>query len=158
MKQHLSKLVRQHPLPLKSCRLWRTILYASASLMLLSIAHATSNYTYKPGEYVPIKNGISPDRQYSIAAHGEGDYGDENFHLYLMNARTGKTIGVLEEIQDTLDTGPDAFYAKWSADSHQVSIRYRVDRHEAVVVRYKVENGRAYHLSGPTKTDKLSDN
>jgi len=58
-----------------------------------SSADATSNYTYKPGEYVTIVDGRSPDGQYLIAAHGEGAHGYEHFHLYLMNAKTGKPIG-----------------------------------------------------------------
>jgi hypothetical protein len=82
-----------------------------------------------------------------------GGLGDENFHLYLMNAETGKKIGALEEVADTLDT--DAFYARWSADSREVSIRYRVDRHEAQMVRYRITDGQAKLLSGPTKVDQL---
>ena len=126
--------------------------------MFVSPVSATSNYQYKPGEYVVIVDGRSPDGKYSIASHGEGEFGDENFHLYLMDAQTGKKIGALEEIKDTLDTGADAFYAKWSADSREVSITYRVDRHEAVMVRYQIENGRASRMSGPTKVAGLPRN
>jgi len=111
---------------------------------------ATSNYTYKPGEYVVVADGRSPDGQYSIAAHGDGDEGYDNFHIYLMDARSGRKIGPLEEIKDTLDTGADAFHAQWSADSHQVSISYRVDRRVVVVVRYRVDGRRAFRISGPT--------
>ena len=46
---------------------------------------------------------------------------------------TGKKIGPLEEIKDNLDTGADAFYAKWSSDSKEVAIRYRIDRREALL-------------------------
>jgi hypothetical protein len=117
---------------------------------LLPSAFATSNYEYKPGEYVTIVDGVSPDHLYSIAAHGEGDMGYDHFHVYLMDGRTGKKIGPLEEISETLDTGADAFYAKWSADSGQVSITYRVDRHSAVAVVYRIANRRAYLISGPS--------
>ena len=120
-----------------------------------SSADATSNYTYKPGEYVTIVDGRSPDGQYLIAAHGEGAHGYEHFHLYLMNAKTGKPIGPLAQIKETLDTGAIAFYAHWSADSRQVSITYRVDRHVAVMVRYRIDNGRAQFISGPTKVKGL---
>ena len=116
-----------------------------------SPARATSNYEFKPDEFVVIRNGRSPDGKYSIAAHGQGDLGYDNFHLYLMDASTRRKIGALEEIKDPLDTGPDAFSAKWSADSRQVSITYRVDRREAVMVRYRIENGRATRISGPVK-------
>jgi hypothetical protein len=125
-------------------------LAAIACLAFLSAPlRATSNYSYKPGEYVVIVDGRSPDSHYSIAAHGDGDDGYDHFHIYLMDARSGRKIGPLEEIKDTLDTGADAFHAKWSADSHQVSITYRVDRHAAVMVRYRIEKGRAFRISGP---------
>lgn len=124
---------------------------ASICVVLVSTAFATSTYEYKADEYVVIADGKSPNGQYSIAAHGEGEFGDENFHLYLMDAKTGKKIGPLEEIKDTLDTGADAFSAKWSADSHQVSISYRIDRHEMVTIRYLIEDHRAHRVSGPTK-------
>ncbi len=132
---------------------FRNNLFLILSLGLAGAAFATSNYEYKPDEYVVIANGKSPDGQYAIAAHGDGEYGDENFHLYLMDAKTGKKIGPLEEVKDNLDTGADAFTAKWSADSREVSISYRVDRHEMVMIRYRVENRRAHRLSGPAKIE-----
>jgi hypothetical protein len=129
-----------------------TLLAALAGLAFLTLpVRATSNRTYKPGEFVVVVDGRSPDGHYSIAAHGDGELGYDNFHIYLMDAGSGRKIGPLEEIKDTLDTGADAFHAEWSADSHKVSISYRVDRHVEVTVRYRIENGRAYRLSGPTK-------
>ncbi len=116
------------------------------------VLKATSNYQYKPDEYVVVSAGRSPSGQYSIAAHGEGELGIDNFHLYLMNAQTGKVISVLEEVKDPLDTGAEAFHAKWSADSRQVTITYRVDRRESVMVRYRIDNGRVALVSGPTKS------
>lgn len=116
---------------------------------------ATSNREYGPNEYVVVEGGLSPDHKHSIAAHGGGELGYGNFHIYLMNAVTGKKIGPLEEIKETLDTGADAFYAKWSANSTEVAIRYRVDRHEALEVRYRIGNGRAYLIKGPSKSDGL---
>jgi hypothetical protein len=121
----------------------------------LGSAFATSNREYGPNEYVVINGGLSPNRKYSIAAHGRGELGYENFHIYLMNAATGKKIGPLLEIKDTLDTGANAFHAKWSRNSTQVAIRYRVDRREAHEVRYRIAKSRAYRLSGPSKADGL---
>lgn len=118
---------------------------------LISSAYATSNHEYRPDEFVVIENGKSPNGQYAIAAHGEGELGYDNFHLYLMDGKTGKKIGPLEEVTETLDTGADAFEAKWSPDSLQVSISYRIDRHASVIIRYRIENRRAYRLSGPSK-------
>jgi hypothetical protein len=114
-------------------------------------ATATSNHEYQPDEYITIENGKSPDGAYAIAAHGKGDLGYDNFHIYLMDGKTGHKIGPLEEIKDTLDTGADAFTAHWSLDSKEVSISYRVDRHEMVTIRYRINNHRATRLSGPRK-------
>jgi hypothetical protein len=114
-------------------------------------ALATSNYEYKPGEYVTVSGGKSPDGRYLIATHGEGDLGYDNWHVYLMDAQTGKKIGPLEEIKDPLDTAADAYAAKWSADSGQVAITYRADRHVAVTIVYRIANRRAYLVSGPTQ-------
>jgi hypothetical protein len=139
----------------KKASLQLTAIVLSTLTILSSSADATSNYTYKPGEYVTIVDGQSPNGQYSIAAHGDGSYGYEDFHLYLMNAKTEKPVGPLEEIKETLDTGADAFYAKWLANSREVSITYRVDRYVAVMVRYRIENGRAGLISGPSKVEGL---
>ena len=111
-------------------------------------------HDFRP-EYVVIEGGLSPDHKYSIAAHGGGELGYDHFHIYLMNAVTGKKIGPLEEIKDALDTGADAFYAKWSANSTEVAIRYRIDRREALEVRYRIGNGRAVLVKDPSKSDGL---
>jgi hypothetical protein len=116
-------------------------------------AFATSNYEYQPGEYVTITNGLSPDGRYAIATHGEGELGYDNWHVYLMNAQTGKRIGPLEEITDPLDTAADAYVAEWSSDSGTVAITYRADRHIAVKIVYRIANRRAYLISGPTQTE-----
>ncbi len=139
----------------KNVSLQLTAVVLSTLTILPFSADATSNYTYKPDEYVTIVDGQSPNGEYSVAAHGEGAYGYERFHIYLMDAKTKKPIGPLKEIKETLDTGADAFYARWSADSRQVSITYRVDRHVAVMVRYRIENGRAYLINGPSKVEGL---
>jgi regulation of enolase protein 1 (concanavalin A-like superfamily) len=107
-------------------------------------AFATSNYDYGADEYVAINNGISPNRQLAITAHGEGDLGYRNFHLFLFDAITGRKIGPLEEIVGTLDTGATAFAARWAKDSSEVQIIYRVDRHvPQKVMAYRLAKGRA---------------
>ena len=56
-------------------------LLVGAALVLFSVtlfsdsAYATSNYTYKPDEYVVIVDGRSPDGRYTIASHGDGEDG-----------------------------------------------------------------------------------
>src|ERR1051326_4798467 len=95
------------------------IAFCSMTFFIIGIcsAFATSNYEYKKKEYVIISNGTSPDKKFSIKAHGEGGDGYDNFHLYLFNETNKKKTGPLTEIVDNLDTGADAFAAKWSEDS-----------------------------------------
>jgi hypothetical protein len=127
-----------------------------ALLWIAPEARATSNYTYRAGEYVTVNGGRSPDGKYAVATHGEGDLGYDNFHVYLMDGTAGKKIGPLEEVaKDPLDTGADAYYAKWSADSTEVSITYREDRHKAVKIVYLIKKGRAYRVSGPSEVAGL---
>jgi hypothetical protein len=127
----------------------RTLLVVAFALCVLPV-YATSNYHYGANEYDTIIDGLSPDGKYAITSHGGGDDGYDNFHIYLTDVVTGKKIGPLEEITGTLDTGSDAFAAKWSSDSTQVSIVYRIDHHEPLkVVSYRIGNRRAYPLRGP---------
>jgi len=107
---------------------------------------ATSNHEYGSDEYDTVVNGLSPDGKYAIATHGSGDnYGYTDFRVYLMNNVTGKKIGPLEEIADNLDTGSDAFAAKWSTDSSFVYVVYRISRQEPLqAVTYRISRGRAY--------------
>jgi hypothetical protein len=113
-------------------------------------ASATSNHEYGKNEYVTVAKGLSPNGKYAITAHGEGDLGYDNFHIFLTDAVTGRKIGPLEEIVDTLDTGADAFCAKWSDDSQDVLIIYRVDRHAPLkAVSYRITKGRAFLIKGP---------
>ena len=118
--------------------------------MTVTFALGTSNYAYGPDEYVTVGNGISPDQRYAITAHGRGKLGYDNFHLYLTDAKTGKNIGVLDEIVETLDTGANAFSANWSSDSKQVIIIYRVDRHAPLkAVTYVIAGQRMRCIQGP---------
>ena len=113
-------------------------------MLAATTALATFNYEYGLDEYVTISNGISPDGKYAITTHGEGEYGTEKFHVYLFNAITSKKLGPLEEIVEPLDTGAGAFGAKWSNDSSEVTIIYRVDRHAPLkAMTYRLSKGRA---------------
>ena len=118
-------------------------------LMLISAsALATFNYYYGPDEYAAISNGISPDRKLALTTHGEGELGYGKFHVYLFDAVTGRKIGPLVEITETLDTGAGAFGAKWAGDSSEVTIVYRVDRHAPLkAMTYRLAKGRATPLT-----------
>src|SRR6266850_3199339 len=100
----------------------RFLVLALAMLLGTSSARATSNYEYGPDEYVTITKGISPDGKIAITAHGSGELGEENFHLYLTDAGTGKKIGPLEEIQYFLNTAANKYAAQWSNDGQEVTI------------------------------------
>lgn len=128
----------------------RLLLLMSTLLLQVVSVQATWNYKYGPDEYVTIANGISPDGKIAITAHGSGELGDENFHLYLTEADTGKKIGPLEEIKEFLDTAGNAYAAQWSSDGKQVTIVWRVDRHEPLkAVSYRITGRRAQKIKGP---------
>jgi hypothetical protein len=128
----------------------RLFLFGSILLLPVISVLATWNYEYGPDEYVTIANGISADGKIAITAHGRGELGDENFHLYLTDASTGKKIGPLEEIKYFLDTGAGAFGAQWSDDGQQVTIVWRVDRHEPLkAILYRITGRRAEKIKGP---------
>jgi hypothetical protein len=118
------------------------------SVLLLPHAFATSNYEYGADEYVTVVSGVSRDGKFAITAHGTGYLGYDNFRLYLTDAISGKTIGPLQEIVDTRDTNADAFAAKWSPDSHEVTIVYRVGR-PLKAVTYRISHRRARCVKGP---------
>jgi hypothetical protein len=114
-------------------------------------AGATSTHTYGPHEYLVIAGGTAPNRQVSITAHGDGQDGYDNFHLYLMAEPEHRRIGPLEEVgPDILDTGPEAYRAVWSRDSRHVGLFYRADRHIMAMRLYRIQNRRAYPIVGDT--------
>jgi hypothetical protein len=128
----------------------RFFLFGSLLFLPMVCALATWNYEYGDNEYVTIANGISPDKKIAVTAHGKGELGYENFHLYLTDNATGKKIGPLEEIKEFLDTGAGAFGAQWSRDGQQVTIVWRVDRHEPLkAISYRIVGRRAEKIKGP---------
>jgi hypothetical protein len=128
----------------------RLLLFASLLLLPIISVRATWNYQYGTDEYVTIANGISPDGKIAVTAHGSGELGDENFHLYLTDVATGKKIGPLTEITEFLDTAGPAFGAQWSTDGQQVTIVWRVDRHEPLkAISYRITGRRAQKIKGP---------
>jgi hypothetical protein len=122
-----------------------------AALLGATPVLATSTYDYGADEYVTIEKGMSPNRKYAITGHSDGDH----FHIYLTDAVKGKKIGPLEEISEFLDTGPDAFCARWSKDSQEVLIVWRIDRHEPLkAISYHIANGHATVIKGPGDANK----
>jgi hypothetical protein len=126
----------------------RTRAAVALSLALLASAGATAIYDYKPGEFLVIDGGTSPDKKFSIVS-GETKAGE--FGVYLRDAQTKKLIGQLEEVATGLDSAPDAYHAHWAPDSKHVGITSRADRHWSDNAIYRIENRRAY----PVKTPEL---
>jgi len=115
-------------------------------LALVSQADATAEHDYKPGEFLIVDGGTSPDKKFSIVA-GENKVGE--FGVYLRDAHTKRLIGQLEEVATALDTAPDAYHVHWSLDSKHVGVSSRADRHLTRNVIYRIENRRAYAVETP---------
>jgi hypothetical protein len=113
-------------------------------------ARATSEHDYARDEFAIIRDGLAPNKQVSLASHGDGDGGRENFHVWLMAEPAHRKIVALDDIGGRLDTGPDAYYAFWSADSRHVAVTFRSDRHVVELNLYHIENRRAHLISGPS--------
>src|SRR5438876_2352211 len=129
----------------------RSRMRAAVALSLAFVAHAgaTAMYDYKPGEFLVIDGGTSPDKKFSIVA-GESKSGD--FGIYLKDAQTKKLIGQLEEVATGLDSAPDAYHAHWAPDSKHVGVSSRADRHLTRNIIYGIDNRRAYVI----ETQQLS--
>jgi hypothetical protein len=124
----------------------------AACLALAAIpVRATSNHQYAKGEYGIISGGLAPNKQLSLASHGEGELGDENFHVWLMAEPAHRKIMALDDISsdNNLGTAPDAYHAFWSKDARHVGVGFRSSRHEVTLNLYRVENRKAYEIAGP---------
>jgi hypothetical protein len=88
-----------------------------------------------------------------VAAH-EDERGA--FGIFLVNARTKKTLGSLQEVAEFFDTAPAAFHAEWAPDSRHLALWYRVHRHLNRLAIYRIENDRAYSITGPSLLLRVS--
>lgn len=136
---------------MKNRRLLPSLLAALVALAVAP-ARATDSHDYARGEYAIVRDGLSPDKHLSLASHGDGDGGNDHFHVWLMAEPAHRKIAALADIgpDNILDTGPDAYYAFWSADSRNVAVTFRSERHVVEVSLYHVENRRAHPVSGPS--------
>jgi hypothetical protein len=124
----------------------RAAIALALSLGFVVHVGATATYDYKPGQFLVIDRGTSPDKKFSIVA-GENKAGE--FGVYLRDAQTKKLIGQLEEVATELDSAPDAYHAHWAPDSKHVGVSSRADRHLTYNVIYRIENRRAYVVETP---------
>jgi hypothetical protein len=130
----------------------RHLIWALVLIGTVAPAHATAVYDYKINEYVVVDHGRAPNGKFSIAAHGEGQGGSDNFHLYLMAEPAHEPVAALPSIDShvILDSGPGAFYARWSPDSGHIAIMFRTGRHVAVMLLYEIRDGQPHQMDGPT--------
>jgi hypothetical protein len=138
----------------------RHILLAITALsaFIAAPARATDSHDYTKGEYAIIRDGLAPDKRLSLAAHGDGDGGNDNFHVWLMAEPAHRRIAALDGIgsANNLDSGPGAYYGSWSADSRHVAVSFRSGRHVAELNLYRIENRRPRLVSGPSLFKDLS--
>jgi hypothetical protein len=132
---------------------WPCILLCFAILTSQTRTFATADWQYKVGQFVSIENGLSPNQAYTVAAH-EDERG--SFGIFLVNARTKKNLGPLQQVAEFFDTAPAAFHAEWAPDSRHLAIWYRVHRHLNRLAIYRVENDRAYSITGPSLLLRVS--
>lgn len=133
---------------------FRIILNVLAALLVLGLgpARATDEHTYAKDEYAIIRDGLAPSKLLSLAAHGDGESGNGNFHVWLMAEPAHRRLAALSGIgsEGILDTGPNAYYAFWSKDSRHVAITYRSERHVVEFELYAIDGRRAHAVPGPS--------
>jgi hypothetical protein len=124
----------------------------AALLVLASPACATDNHQYTKGEYAVIRDGLAPNKRLSLASHGEGEFGDEDFHVWLMVEPEHRKLARLDDISsdNNLDTGPNAYRATWAPDSSHVAVNFRSNRHVLELKLYRIENRRTRLVTGPS--------
>jgi hypothetical protein len=129
----------------------RRAILALLLTLAASPALATAEHKYGKGEYAIILGGKAPNGKLSVAAHGEGDAGSENFRLSLMTEPGHRKLMTLPDVNDDniLDSAPDAFHATWSADSRVVAVSFRSERHIVTLNIYAVDGRLAKLLDGP---------
>jgi hypothetical protein len=132
----------------------RFILFSALAAFLAfaaAPARATDSHDYARDEYAIIDSGLAPNKGISLASHGEGEGGVENFHIWLMAEPAHRKIMALDNIgsNNNLDTGPKSYHAQWSADSRRVAVYFRSDRHVMQLNLYRIDTQRAHPIAGP---------
>ncbi len=129
----------------------RAVLVVLLSLAALPQARATAEHRYGQHEYAVIEGGRAPNGKLSLAAHGEGEFGNDRFHVYLMAEPGHRTLATLDDIssENNLDTAPDTYHAAWSPDSRYVAVTFRSDRHIVTLNLYAIDGARARLIEAP---------
>lgn len=131
--------------------LHRRVLLALVFLLAAAPALATAEHQYAKGEYAVIQGGRAPNGKLSVAAHGAGEFGNDDFHVYLMAEPGHRRLAVLANISqdNNLDTAPDAYDASWSPDSRYLAVSFRSERHIMTLNLYAIDGGRARLIEVP---------
>lgn len=126
----------------------RVFLALALTLAALAPARATSEHEYAKGEYAIVLDGLAPNGKISIAVHGEGEGGHDQFSAYLMSEPGHAVLATLADISENnnLDTAPDAYHAFWSPDSRYVAVAFRSDRHIVTLNVYAIAGNLAARL------------
>ena len=129
----------------------RALLALALTLSVFSPAHATAEHDYAKGEYAIIDGGQAPSGKLSVAAHGSGEGGRDNFHVYLMAEPGHRRLAALDDISsdNNLDTAPGAYRAAWSPDSRYVAVSFRSERHILTLNIYAIEGRSARLIETP---------
>jgi hypothetical protein len=127
----------------------RLALLIAALTLAAQPVRATAEHRYGKREYAVIKDGRAPNGRLAVAAHGAGEFGNDDFHLYLMAG--SRRLAVLGNVSsdNNLDTAPDAYFAAWSPDSRYVAVSFRSERHIVTLNLYAIEGSRARLISVP---------
>lgn len=129
----------------------RAILALILTLAATLPAFATAEHRYGKNEYAIIQGGRAPNGKLSIAAHGSGETGSENFRIHLMAEPGHRRLMTLDNVNDDniLDSAPDAFHAAWSSDSRYVAVSFRSERHIVTLNLYAIDGNRAKPIDAP---------
>ena len=129
----------------------RAVTAVVLALAAISPAGATAEHKYGKREFATILGGRAPNGKVSIAAHGDGDSGNEGFQLYLMAEPGHKKLMALPNVNEDniLDTAPDAFHAAWSKDSRLAAVTFRSERHIVTLNLYAVDGKSAQLIDPP---------
>src|SRR5215813_9628961 len=103
-------------------RVLMSVIVAASFVLVSGPARATSTYQYRENECVIIGDGLAPSKKLSIAAHGGGEDGGDDLHVWLMAEPAHKRRAILENMTcsdnggsgSCLDSGADAYNAVWS--------------------------------------------
>jgi hypothetical protein len=130
------------------------VLLAAPSVRATDVDH------YAKNEFKTVDSGRAPNNRFSVAAHGDGEDGNEHFNLYLMSEPSHRRLVRLDSEGKIggLDTGADAYTAIWSPDSHYVAIRFRSDRHIGEMRLYDIHDGRPHFVVIPSALTAVDKN